>query len=256
MPHPLAVQLESQPSPSTVLPSSQLSPASVLSTPSPHATPVQSESHTAVLGGSHVSPALALIVASPHCAAVQSASHVADSPASSHSSPAVTIPLPQPVGVQLESQPSPSTTLPSSQLSGGVVRPSPHTGTRSWQLASHTAVSGGSHVSTTLFTTASPQNSTRHVGPQPSLPTLFESSHCSGDVTKPSPQSAVRKSHTASHVAVSGGSHCSGTVTMPSPHTCGMPKTSSSPTLMKSAAPPGSPWIRIASPYIASKSRR
>src|SRR5262245_43791411 len=46
---------------------------------------------------------------------------------SSHCSPAVTTPLPQPVVVQLESHPSPSTRLWSSQVSGASITPLPHT---------------------------------------------------------------------------------------------------------------------------------
>ena len=46
---------------------------------------------------------------------------------SSHCSPAVTMPLPHPVGVQFESQPSPSMRLPSSQLSPPRSKPSPQT---------------------------------------------------------------------------------------------------------------------------------
>src|SRR5262249_22148203 len=44
---------------------------------------------------------------------------------SSQSSPAVTMPLPQPVGVQFTSQPSPLTVLPSSHVSPTSVTPSP-----------------------------------------------------------------------------------------------------------------------------------
>ena len=51
---------------------------------------------------------------------VQLASQVADWPAVSHCSPAVTIPLPHAVTVQFESQPSPLTRLPSSQASDPV----------------------------------------------------------------------------------------------------------------------------------------
>ena len=58
---------------------------------------------------------------------MQSLSHMADSPMSSHSSGATTMPSPHPGSWQFDWQPSPSSTLPSSQPSTTVfTKPSPH----------------------------------------------------------------------------------------------------------------------------------
>ncbi len=64
---------------------------------------MQSASHVADSPpSSHVSPAVAFTVPSPQLTAVQSASHVADSPPSSQSSPGSTTPSPQPPSAVVE----------------------------------------------------------------------------------------------------------------------------------------------------------
>src|SRR3990172_9322015 len=66
-------------------------------------------SPSVLLPSSHPSPAVALSVPSPHATAVQLVSHVADSPPSSHVSVPKTSPSPQtPRGVASHASPSPS----------------------------------------------------------------------------------------------------------------------------------------------------
>src|SRR5262245_52184822 len=94
LPQPVNLQLLSQPSPLTLLPSSHCSPGS-------------------------------------RCPLPQGIWHVEEQPSpfavlpSSHCSPGSTMPLPQPVNLQLLSQPSPLTLLPSSHCSPGSMCPLP-----------------------------------------------------------------------------------------------------------------------------------
>ena len=110
LPQPGVVQLESQPSPSTRLPSS------------------------------HVSPGVDEAVAAPVGVQLMSQPSPFAALPSSHGLAAVTMPLPQPVGVQLASQPSPSTTLPSSQISTGRLHAVCRSRRRTLQFARRAAV--------------------------------------------------------------------------------------------------------------------
>ena len=175
-PQTSSTQPDVQPSPLTVLPSSHCSGA--VRNPSPHTgvrvlqVPVQ----VAVLGGSQSSAPSLLTTPSPQ---------------SSSTHPAV--------------QPSPFAVFPSSHCSGGVWNPSPHTGLRVVQLPVQVAVPGGSQSSAPAsFTRPSPQNSSTQPDVQPSPFAVFPSSHCSGGVWKPSPQTGGRSLQVAVHSAVFG----------------------------------------------------
>src|SRR5205085_12031167 len=87
---------DEQPSPLTVFPSSQISPAVVLIVPSPHARAVQFASHVSVSPlPSHVSTAAELMKPSPQAADVQLESDVGVLPPPSQVSPVSRMPSPQ-----------------------------------------------------------------------------------------------------------------------------------------------------------------
>ena len=119
LPQPVAVQLPSQPSPLTRLPSSQASPAVATPLPQPVAVQLLSQpSPLTRLPSSQASPAVRMRVAAAGRRAVAVAA-VAVRPGCRRHTPrrAVGMPLPQPVSVQLASQPSPLVRLPSSHCS-------------------------------------------------------------------------------------------------------------------------------------------
>ncbi len=154
-------QLEWQPSPSATLPSSQVSPAKPLVVLSPQEGSVQSGSQPAEPSGtaSQASPAVGIELPQPVTVQLESQPSPSIALPSSQSSPLVTTVLPQAVIVQLLSQPSPSVKLPSSQTSPAV---------------------------TMVF----PQAVRLQLESQPSPSTRLESSHCSPRSGIPSPQMA------------------------------------------------------------------
>src|SRR5262249_43449393 len=124
-----AWQVEEQPSPSAVLPSSHCSPLTASTWPSPQTSvPKQSARQP--------SPDVVL-------------------PSSQTSLTLLMVPSPQNSSWQTWLQPSPDAVLPSSHCSPASRKPSPQVGMR-WQKASQVAEPGGSHCSP-VPTTPSPQ---------------------------------------------------------------------------------------------------
>src|SRR5713101_7522744 len=85
------------------------------------------EVNCSIVGGSGVPHAQAVVTAQVQLLVHTSPGAHPDPHGGSHASPAVLTPLPQRVLVQLESQPSPSTRLPSSHSSSPATIPSPQT---------------------------------------------------------------------------------------------------------------------------------
>ena len=243
----ISVLLQSalQPSPPSVLPSSHASPGSI--TPLPHPCTLQSAPQSAMVAGSagsQASPASQSVIPLPQLSSLRQSPLQPSPPSkfpSSHTSPGSTIPLPQPVSLQVavqpptgsggshsspatqsvmplpqlsslrqsELQPSPPSELPSSQTSPGSVSPLPqymnwHDGEQSL------AGPGGSH--------SSPASQSTMLFPhcsllwqsalQPSPPAVFPSSQSSPASTAPLPQ-AISVHDGEQLLAGPGGSHSS-----------------------------------------------
>ena len=225
-------QSAEQPSPETLAPSSQTSPASTSLLPQ-YMTPQTAEQLLAASGGSHSSPAAQSVVPLPQDSSLRQSAEQPSPPAvlpSSHTSPASSSSLPQVISRQMLEQPaaglggshssfasqsmiplpqdsslsqpalqpSPSSQLPSSHTSPGSTKPLPQY--ISWHSAEQPATaSGGSHASPVAQSTIPfPQISRLwQSGEQPSPPSVFPSSQTSPGsmVSSPHPgtmQSAVQ----------------------------------------------------------------